>query len=144
MFTRSIFAIAIVMMSLTATLADEKWAQFRGPGAMGVAEDANLPDTWSTTENVAWKTEIPGTGWSSPVVWGDNIFVTSVVSTVEGEKPKKGLYFGGERTAAPAPHRWVVYGVDWKTGKIRWQKEVYQGVPQNPRHLKNSYASETP
>ena len=144
MLARSIFALAIVMMLLTTTLADEKWAQFRGPGSMGVAEDANLPDTWSTTENVAWKTEIPGTGWSSPVVWGDNIFVTSVVSTVEGEKPKKGLYFGGERKAATDVHRWVVYCVDWKTGKIRWQREVLQSVPQSSRHLKNSYASETP
>jgi len=144
MLARSILALSIVLTLLTATLADEKWPQFRGPGALGVAEDPVLPETWSATENVAWKTEIPGTGWSSPVVWGDNIFVTSVISTVEGEKPKKGLYFGGERKAATDPHRWVVYCVDWKTGKIRWQKEVYQGVPQNPRHLKNSYASETP
>jgi outer membrane protein assembly factor BamB len=144
MLARSIFALSIVMMMLTTTLADEKWAQFRGPGSMGVAEDPNLPDTWSTTENVAWKTEIPGSGWSSPVVWGDNIFVTSVVSTVEGEKPKKGLYFGGERKAASDVHRWMVYCVDWKTGKIRWQREVLQSVPQSSRHLKNTYASETP
>ena len=144
MLVRSILALSIVMTLLAATLADEKWPQFRGPGSLGVAEDPNLPDTWSTTENVAWKTDIPGSGWSSPVVWGDNIFVTSVVSTVEGEKPKKGLYFGGERKAAADIHRWVVYSVDWKTGKIRWQKEVHQGVPQSPRHLKNTYASETP
>jgi len=144
MLARSCFALSIVLLLLTATFADEKWPQFRGPGSMGVAEDPNLPDTWSATENVAWKTEIPGNGWSSPVVWGDNIFVTSVVSTVEGEKPKKGLYFGGERKAANDIHRWVVYCVDWKTGKIRWQKEVYQGTPQSPRHLKNTYASETP
>ena len=144
MLARSISALMILMMMLTTTLADEKWAQFRGPGSMGVAEDPNLPDTWSTTENVAWKTEIPGSGWSSPVVWGDSIFVTSVISTVEGEKPKKGLYFGGERGAAKDVHRWMVYAVDWKTGKIRWQREVLQSVPQTSRHLKNTYASETP
>jgi outer membrane protein assembly factor BamB len=144
MLARSICALSIVMMLLTGTLADEKWAQFRGPGSLGVADDPNLPDSWSATENVAWKTEIPGSGWSSPVVWGDNIFVTSVISTVEGEKPKKGLYFGGERKAASDIHRWMVYCVDWKTGKIRWQREVHQGTPESPRHLKNTYASETP
>lgn len=144
MLARLISALMISMMLLTAAFADEKWAQFRGPGAMGVTEDPTLPDTWSTTENVAWKTEIPGSGWSSPVVWGDNIFVTSVVSSVEGEKPKKGLYFGGERKAAADVHRWMVYCVDWKTGRIRWQREVLQSVPQSSRHLKNSYASETP
>ena len=144
MLARSMLAISITLTLLTATFADEKWPQFRGPGALGVAEDPQLPETWSATENVAWKTEIPGSGWSSPVVWGDNIYLTSVISSVEGEKPKKGLYFGGERKAATDVHRWVVYCVDWKTGKIRWQKEVHQGVPLSSHHLKNTYASETP
>jgi hypothetical protein len=125
-------------------VADDRWPQFRGPGSLGVVEDPVLPDKWSTTENVAWRTEIPGMGWSSPTVWGDNIFVTSVVSSVEGEKPKKGLYFGGERPAPTDPHRWMVYCVDFKSGKIRWEREVQKGPPNISRHLKNSYASETP
>lgn len=144
MLVRSLVASLLILVLLTATLASDKWPQFRGPDSSGVTEDASLPDRWSATENVTWKTDIPGNGWSSPVVWGNNIFVTSVVSTVESEKPKKGLYFGGERGAPTDPHRWVVYCVDWETGKIRWEREVYRGVPQSPRHLKNSYASETP
>src|SRR5262249_5820592 len=97
---KKMFTAFIMIGMLAAEItAQNNWAQFRGPGSVGVAEDPNLPDTWSTTENVAWKTDIPGTGWSSPTVWGDNIFLTSVVSSVEGEKPKKGLYFGGERKA---------------------------------------------
>jgi outer membrane protein assembly factor BamB len=111
---------------------------------MGVAEDPALPDTWSATQNVAWKIEVPGTGWSSPVVWGDRIFLTTAISSVEGEKPKKGLYFGGERKAPADVHRWVVYCIDFKTGKILWEREASRGVPTGPRHLKNSYASETP
>lgn len=120
------------------------WPQFRGPQSLGVAEGASLPDTWSTTQNVHWKTDIPGSGWSSPVVWGDRIFVTSVVAEGETEKPRKGLYFGGERKTPDKPHRWMVYCVDLKTGKVRWEREAHRGIPSFSRHLKNTFASETP
>jgi outer membrane protein assembly factor BamB len=129
---------------LTAGASSDNWPGFRGPGSLGIAEDPNLPDRWSTTENVAWKTEIPGEGWSSPAVWGDSIFVTAVMGSAEAEKPKKGLYFGGERKAPSDVHRWMVYCVDFKTGKIRWQQEVKKGPPESSHHLKNTYASETP
>lgn len=130
--------------ALTA-LAGE-WPQFRGPGSTGVVEGPNrLPERWSATENVAWKTEVPGTGWSSPVVWGDRIFVTAVISANPQEAPKKGLYFGGNRPEPPAgEHRWMLYCLDWETGRILWSREVHRGAPASPRHLKNSYASETP
>jgi outer membrane protein assembly factor BamB len=142
--TRWLFAAAMMMLLLAVAAANDQWPQFRGPQSLGVAEDPHLPETWSATENVAWKTEIPGSGWSSPVVWGERIFVTSVISSAEGEKPKKGLYFGGERKAPVDEHRWMVYGVDFKTGKVRWEREVHRGVPPFSRHLKNSFASETP
>lgn len=133
-----------MLVVISGAAADDRWPQFRGPGSLGVAEDPSLPDKWSTTENVAWKTDIPGMGWSSPIVWGDNIFLTSVISSVDGEKPKKGLYFGGERPAPTDIHRWVVYCLDFKTGKIKWEREVHKGAPASTRHLKNSFASETP
>ena len=79
------------MLLLAATLAPDQWPQFRGPDGSGVAEDPRLPERWSQTENVAWKTDIPGLGWSSPVVWGDRIFVTSVIPLVEQEKPRTGM-----------------------------------------------------
>ena len=122
----------------------EGWPQFRGPGSTGVAEGSNLPDTWSTTQNVRWKTTIPGHGWSSPIAWGDRIFVTSVIPVGDTEAPKKGLYFGGERPAPKVEHRWMVYAIDWNTGKIVWEREAHRGVPATSRHLKNTYASETP
>ncbi|MBK6796521.1 MAG: PQQ-binding-like beta-propeller repeat protein [Acidobacteria bacterium] len=125
---------------------NENWPQFRGANSMGVAEeDSTLPDKWSATENVVWKADIAGTGWSSPIVWGDKVFVTSVVSTGQTEVPKKGLYFGGERYDLPQnDHRWVVYCLDFKTGKTLWEREVFKGAPKMPHHLKNTYASETP
>ena len=133
------------LLVLTAlAFASDNWPQFRGPASNGVADDPALPDKWSATENVVWKTEIPGLGWSSPIVWGNTIFLTSVVNSGETEKPKKGLYFGGERKASADEHRWMVYAVDFKTGKLMWEREVHKGVPPGPRHLKNTYASETP
>jgi len=124
--------------------AEERWPRFRGPGALGVSEQAGLPETWSDTENVAWVTAIPGLGWSSPIVWDDLVILTSVVSSGEVEAPRGGLYLGGERGVPTEEHRWVVYGVDAASGAIRWEREVHRGIPPASRHLKNTYASETP
>ena len=128
--------------SLLAIAAD--WPQFRGPGSTGVIEDPRIPETWSQTENIAWKTPIPGLGWSSPIVAHGRVYVTSVISSKDVEPPKKGLYFGGERPIPKDEHRAMVYAVDLKTGKMVWEKEVWRGVPAFSRHLKNSFASETP
>ncbi len=144
MLIRSLLTLSVLCSSFLAIAAQDRWPQFRGAQSLGVAEDATLPDKWSATENVAWKTDIPGIGWSSPIVWGDKIFVTSVINTGDTEAPKKGLYFGGERPVPPAEHRWMVYAVDFKTGKVLWEREVFRTVPKITRHLKNSYASETP
>ena len=138
-------ALLVLFIFTALAASSDRWPQFRGPQASGVADDADLPDTWSTTRNVVWKAEIPGSGWSSPVVWDDRIFVTSVISTIGPETPKKGLYFGGNREGIPTDeHRWMVYAVDWKNGKIVWEREVHRGVPVSSHHLKNTYASETP
>src|SRR4051794_4409028 len=108
--------VPFLFLAAAAPSADS-WPQFRGPQSSGVvADDPNLPDKWSATENIAWKTAIPGVGWSSPIVWGDRIFVTSVIATAEKEPPKKGLYFGGERKAPEDEHRYMVYAIDFKSG----------------------------
>ena len=125
--------------------AQTHWPQFRGAGALGVGVNENLPDKWSATENVEWKTDLPGRGWSCPVVWGERVFLTTVVNEGTSEDPKKGLYFGGERPEFPETvHRWKVYCLDLASGEIRWEREVHRGKPQSAIHLKNSYASETP
>lgn len=142
--THALLTIALLLALVPPGATDGNWPQFRGPDSTGVVEDPSLPDTWSETKNVVWKSEIPGLGWSSPIVWGDRIFLTSVVSAGEIEAPKKGLYFGGERGLPKDEHRWMVYCIDWKTGKIVWEREVHRGAPSTTRHLKNTYASETP
>ncbi|MFH1717854.1 MAG: PQQ-binding-like beta-propeller repeat protein, partial [Planctomycetota bacterium] len=107
---RTLLVAVIASLLLSSNIfAEADWPQFRGLGA-GVAEDAILPSAWSTTENVAWKVEIPGLAWSSPIVWGDRVFVTSAVGADDGEEPKKGLYLGGNRDKpSEKTHRWVVY-----------------------------------
>ena len=141
-FAILVFACACAIV--TVHLGANSWPQFRGPGGRGIAEGPGLPDRWSVTENIAWKVPVAGTGWSSPIVTGNRVFVTSVISATEPEKPTKGLYFGGERPTSTAEHRWVVFAFDLATGRTLWMREAHRGVPSFARHLKNSYASETP
>ncbi|MFN7926140.1 MAG: PQQ-binding-like beta-propeller repeat protein [Bryobacteraceae bacterium] len=127
-----------------AHAATSEWPQFRGPGANGIADDPRLPDTWSNSQNVLWKAATPGVGWSSPVIAGGRIFLTAAISTQDKEPPKKGLYFGGNRDKPTDEHRWLVFAIDARNGKLAWQREVHRGVPAIARHLKNTFASETP
>ena len=87
-------ALAVAIVASSSLLAAQEWPRFRGNEAGVAADDPALPDTWSPTENVAWTRPIPGIGWSSPVVWGDHVFVTSVVNTAQQEPPKPGFYLG--------------------------------------------------
>ena len=138
----AIVIIGVTLLTLTGAATDQ-WPQFRGPAAGVIPDDPALPETWSETENVVWKTTIPGLGWSSPVVWDDHIFLTSAISSGYEKPPVPGLYDEHDHVKAAAPQRWVVYDVDFKTGKIRWERELYKAQPPLLRHIKNSYASET-
>ena len=141
-FRSSVLVLALLTGGLIVHA--EQWPQFRGPGGNGIGEGTNLPDTWSTTQNVKWKVPIPGQGWSSPIAWGDRIFVTSVTPLGDVETPKRGLYFQGERPAPTIDHRYMVYAISFATGKTLWTRQLHRGVPPGPRHLKNTFASETP
>ncbi len=142
---RNLMVTVFVVLSLSlSAFGQANWPQFRGPQA-GVVDDKLLPDTWSTTEHVAWSVEIPGRGWSSPIVWGDRVFVTTAVAEGDIEIPKKGLYLGGNRdTPSDKMHQWKVYCVDFNSGKILWDAVAHRGLPKYALHLKNSHASETP
>ena len=140
-------AISLLLLScLALPLSANNWPSFRGGDALATGpDDERLPLTWSQEENVAWVADVPGLGWSSPIVWGDRVFVTTVWSEGEIEEPKKGLYFGGNRMKPSSDvHHWVVYCFEVSTGEKCWETEVHKGAPDFPRHLKNTYASETP
>src|SRR5258706_16371260 len=120
--------LAVALVALTCShLQAEDWPLFRGPNA-GVSDGQNLPVTWGTKTNVTWSIEVPGRGWSSPIISGDRIFVTSVVRDGGFEDAKKGLYFGGERPKVPdAVHRWMVSAYDLKAGTLLWEREAAKG-----------------
>jgi hypothetical protein len=97
------------------------WPSFRGPHARGVADGTNLPDTWDGVKgtNVRWKTAIPGLAHSSPIVWGDRVYVTSAVRASRTHSYRPGLYGDGDASDDTSRQRWVLYAVDKRTGKIR-------------------------
>ena len=157
-------ALVLALAAVPGALAgSENWPSFRGADALpAVSDDPRLPVTWSTTENVVWKTAIDGLGWSSPVIWDDRIFLTTVVSDGAEEEPRMGLYFpygspetfDDDRFPDPEPgdllersvnlHHWVVAAIDFESGDVLWTTEVHTGEPDFDRHLKNTYASSTP
>lgn len=130
---------------LTASVAGaDNWPSFRGPQASGVGSGP-APTTWDGEKsvNVAWKTAIPGLAHSSPVVWGDRIFVTSAVSP-EDTSLRVGLYGDVDSVESKAPHTWKVFAVDKKSGKILWEREASAGIPKIKRHMKSTHADSTP
>jgi outer membrane protein assembly factor BamB len=122
------------------------WPSFRGPVASGVASGFATPEAWDATkgEGVLWKTAVPGIAVSSPIVWGDKLFVTTAVSTDPKASFRHGLYGDVEPSKDVAPHTWRLLCLDKKTGKVLWEKVAHEGVPRTKRHPKSSQASATP
>ena len=142
----SALALLLALSATPAAAGNDNWPQFRGPTMnAAVADNPDLPERWSGTENVEWVADIPGIGWSSPVVWGNRVFLTTVTAEGDFEQPKPGLYAPrGRPDPVPLEHDWRVYCLDLETGAVLWQHSVRTGRPAFPRHMKNSYASETP
>jgi len=126
--------------------ATESWPSFRGPSASGVADGQSLPNTWDvrTGENVVWRTPIPGLAHSSPVVWGDRVFVTTAISSKGNATFKPGLYGDGDASEDRSSHKFVLYAIDKQTGSIAWERVAFEGEPRNKRHIKSTYASASP
>jgi outer membrane protein assembly factor BamB len=132
---------------IPAAAPDEgSWPSFRGVRASGVADGQDLPDRWDVArgENVLWRTPIPGLAHSSPVVWGNRIFVTSAVSSNPNATFRPGLYGDGDASDDRSRQRWTVYAIDKRTGKIAWERVAHEGEPIGKRHIKSTYASATP
>ena len=125
--------------------AQQNWPSFRGPEAKGIAEGYKMPVQWdvATSENILWRTELAGLGLSSPVVWGDRIFVTTAIDAKGPSGLKVGLYGNVESIEEDSVFTWRVYCVDKKSGKILWEKDAYVGKPKMKRHPKSSHANST-
>jgi outer membrane protein assembly factor BamB len=161
--------LAVGLLLVTAPAPpDAVWPQFRGPAGRATSAIDTLPISWSTTMHVAWKADVPGRGWSSPIVWGDQVFVTTAVSPGAFKQPSPGIYgndYAADLLKSGATEaemmekliardielpkesgelRFLVYSFDVATGRIRWEREAYKGPPGGGRHRKNTFASETP
>jgi outer membrane protein assembly factor BamB len=120
------------------------WPQFRGPNNSGVCPQSQAPSEWSDTKNLAWTQKIPGYGWSSPIVVGDKIIVTTAVT--EKQKRPQPLGFGMFLKAKPPDtvYRWEVHCLDRNTGKTLWSQVALERKPRTAVTFGNTYASETP
>jgi outer membrane protein assembly factor BamB len=150
---RGIITLSLIASSVTtaADAAAENWPQWRGPGGQGVSTERTLPLEWAPDRNVAWKTELPGSGLSSPIVWGDRVFVTAVVEgeivpgakavthTVDGEAWVHPASISADRT-----HAFKVVALDARTGRILWERTPYEGTVYDARHRRSSFAGPTP
>ena len=128
-----------------ATANEGNWPSFRGPGASGLGT-GDPPMEWDlkTGTNVVWKTALPGLGHSSPVIWGERIFVTAAVPE-EGEASLKvGLYGDITPLGDASSQSWKVYALDKGSGKILWQRTAHRGRPEIKRHPKSSHANSSP
>jgi outer membrane protein assembly factor BamB len=117
------FTIAAVLHVAATALQADNWPQFRGPNGQGISAETNLPLTWSATENVAWRTPIPGSSWSSPVVWGNRVFLTT--ATDHGVSCR-------------------VLCLDSASGRVLWNTEAIQQTTAGRKEGRNTYATPTP
>lgn len=165
-----ILVVSLAYGGVTSTPPDPltTWPGFRGHNLSGVSPSTKVPERWSRKENVKWVAEIPGNGWSSPIVWGATVYVTSAIGKKAFKQPSPGLY-GNDMIAelvqqglsneeimkrakardSESPEesdelRYMLYALDAKTGKVKWEREAIRALPFGGRHRKNTYASETP
>ena len=146
-----VVAAAVVAAASVQTSARENWPQWRGPGGQGVSTETQVPTEWQPDRNIAWKTELPGSGHSSAVVWGDRVFVTAAIEgdvvpgaravehTVEG-KP----WVHPESVAADRKHTLKVVALEAMSGRIVWERTAFEGAVHDARHRRSSFAGPTP
>jgi outer membrane protein assembly factor BamB len=139
-----LFIPLLFQLSANAQLKPERqWPQYRGYFASGVLDNANLPETFDflTMKNILWKIEIPGLALSSPVIWGNDLFITTAISKTDKSGYKPGIYGDVTPVKDTSVHEWKVICLDKKSGKTIWEKTACTGIPKMKRHPKSSHAN---
>lgn len=141
----------LLIFACVSTAQNLNWPQWRGPESAGISTEKNLPDEWSATKNVLWKTEIAGRGHSSPIIWGKKVFLTT---SIEGDiipdakaiqHIRSGtIWVHPDSVAGNRYHTLKLLCLDRDSGKLLWEKTAYAGRVLDDRHRKGSYASSTP
>ena len=149
---RTTLLLILTVLAGATAAARENWPQWRGPGGQGVSTDTQVPTEWSPEKNILWKAELPGTGMSSPIVWGDRIYLTSVIEgdvvpgqrAVKHRQGKEEDWIHPDSVAADKKHIFKVVALDAASGKMLWDRTAYEGTVYDARHRRSSFAGPTP
>src|SRR5262249_36192939 len=125
----------LIAASVDGTEVQSNWPQWRGPLSTGVAPTANPPVEWGENKNIRWKVALPGKGHSTPIVWGDRIFLTTAVPQGDPVKPRFVRPGAHDNLATTFLHEFAVLAVDRKTGKVLWQRTVHKQIPHEAGHV---------
>jgi len=160
--------IASLFLVSCAFAGDPEWPGFRGPSSNPSSINSALPGTWSKTSNIEWTATLPGLGWSSPIVAGRHVFLTTVTTDGKAKQPQVGTTYSNDYVAELTKQglkdkeiedrlnardfelpgevnlHYFLYSIDLYSGKVAWTREFYSGHPPGGRHRKNSFCSETP
>ena len=146
------FGVTTIFLWGTDSLSESEkyWHQWRGPEASGVAPHGDPPTEWNENKNIRWKTEIPGQGHATPIVWDDTVFVTSAIKTdkqVEQESAEAPQRRRGRRGRSAAPssiHQFVIFAINRSDGSIRWKQIAREEAPHEGTHQTGSWAANSP
>ena len=142
-----LLALSFCPMSVSETVAARAgWPSFRGWFASGVADGYRTPAGWNvkTGENIEWTAPVPGLSHSSPVVFGDRVFITTAISVAGDSALKVGMYGDITPVEDQAAYSWKLFCLERKTGRIIWERTAHTGVPKIKRHPKSTHANSTP
>ena len=142
---RRLFVLLFVAAA-SVSLGAQNWPAFRGANAAGTADGKPTAVKWNaaTGEGVAWKAPVAGLAVSSPIVWGDRVFVSTAVGSDPDQKIRTGQYGDVEPVSDSSKHSWHLIAVDKATGKVVWDQTAHEGLPKAKRHPKSSQANATP
>jgi outer membrane protein assembly factor BamB len=138
--------VVVAALVATASVSAQNWPSFRGPNASGVADGTPTALAWDakTGKNILWKTPVAGIAVSSPIVWGDRVFLSTAVGSDPAAGIRTGLYGDVEPAKDDSRHTWKVVALDKRSGKVLWERIAHEGVPKTKRHPKSSQATATP
>ena len=140
-----LIALLLFVSCIIQSAGAQNWPQFRGSKSNQLIDDGNLPLEWDSNTNIAWKAELEGRGWSSPIIWEDRVFYTNAV--IDRSSVPDSLitdFRGNELNPREAVYSFQVHCLDLNDGREIWQKTAYEGIPGITTHPSNTHASETP
>jgi outer membrane protein assembly factor BamB len=138
-----LFVLFVINIIGVSQIAERQWSSYRGYYSNGILDNTSLPEHWDIDkgENILWKADIPGLALSSPILWGDRLFITSAISQADNTLLEAGVYINSNPVDDESVHDWVVYCFNNRTGDLIWEKTAYTGVPKVKRHPKSTHAN---